>query len=133
MGNWYTWGAATANTAKNATSNGTKATDSICPAGWQLPDNDGTKSYYNLATTTYGIGDNSTSSTKLRSSPLSFAYAGVYNFDGGVSYVGSRGYYWSSTAGLSDNAYNLYFNSSNVAPQNNAYRGFGFSVRCVVR
>lgn len=45
--------------------------------------------------------------------------------------VGSNGYYWSSTANGTDNAYDLYFNSSEVEPAGNSYRYYGRSVRLV--
>jgi len=37
VGNYYNWGAATAGQAKDITTNGQNATQSVCPAGWQLP------------------------------------------------------------------------------------------------
>lgn len=54
-------------------------------------------------------------------------------YRGGSSdyYVGSNGYYWSSTSHESDanNAYSVYFYSGYLGPQNNYYRYDGFSVR----
>ncbi|MFV5686516.1 fibronectin type III domain-containing protein [Flavobacterium sp. GB2R13] len=44
--------------------------------------------------------------------------------------VGSDGFYWSSTVNGA-NAYYLYFTSGNVFPGYSAYRGSGFSVRCI--
>ena len=55
------------------------------------------------------------------------------NRDGtSVSRVGSYGYYWSSTASGTSNAYSLYFNSSNFNPSDNHNRYNGFSVRLVI-
>lgn len=50
----------------------------------------------------------------------------------GVSwyYVGSDGYYWSSTL-TSSGAYSLSFNSGNINPEDGYSRNFGFTVRCV--
>ena len=48
-----------------------------------------------------------------------------------VSNVGSRGYYWSSTATIAYRAYGLYFDSSYVLPANDLYRCYGYSVRLV--
>ena len=44
---------------------------------------------------------------------------------------GSNGLYWSSSYNSATYAYNLYFNSSEVKPQNNGSRRDGFTVRAV--
>ena len=59
-----------------------------------------------------------------------FPYAGLVNSSSLYS-VGSDGYYWLRTAGSTDYAYYLSFNSSYVVPANNYDRYFGFSIRCV--
>jgi uncharacterized protein (TIGR02145 family) len=59
-----------------------------------------------------------------------FPAAGNYNGTS-LNNRGSNGYYWSSSYNNSSNAYNLNFNSSNVNPQNNNNRYYGFSVRAV--
>ena len=58
-------------------------------------------------------------------------YAGgrLYNI-ANVNYVGSYGYYWSSTPRNAGNAYSLLFGSSSIYPQTNDGRSYGFSVRC---
>jgi hypothetical protein len=48
-----------------------------------------------------------------------------------VSYVGSSGFYWESTANGSGSAFTVGFDSSNVYPANNFNRTLGFSVRLV--
>lgn len=53
------------------------------------------------------------------------------NSNGSLNNVGSNGYVWSAAANSQNNAYYLYFNSSNVNPQNNNNRANGFSVRPV--
>ena len=53
------------------------------------------------------------------------------NSSGGLSYVSSRGYYWSSAARSAANAYGVYFDSGSVYPLNYKYRAYGFSVRPV--
>lgn len=45
--------------------------------------------------------------------------------------VGGNGNYWSSSANDENNAYNLYFNSDNVNPDNANNRNNGLSVRLV--
>ena len=59
-----------------------------------------------------------------------FPASGIYN---GTSLYnrGSSGYYWSSSYNSATNAYNLYFNSSNVIPANNSGRRYGFTARAV--
>ena len=94
-----------------------------------LPTKD---NFVNLITTTYGIGSNTAGSTKLRSSPLNFAYTGYYNYTSGkLSDETTYGAFWSRTVDGSSGAYSLYFNSSYVDPQNYNFRYFGFSVRLV--
>ena len=157
-GNYYTWAAAIANTTAY-TSNNTSVTDtSICPAGWHLPqggsktriesndDNDfwnltvdvlngGIKpANYSSSTTPYYNGSTEAGSVdkKLRSYPNNFVHSGnVYN--GSVGYRGPNGYYWSSTAASSINAYGLYLKSSIVYPGTHSSNKFaGKVVRCVV-
>lgn len=64
---------------------------------------------------------------------LQLSLGGVaYNYsNGSLSYVGSLGYYWSSTVYNASRAYNLYFDSSYVYPQDYSNKGYGFSVRLV--
>ena len=135
-GNLYTWHTTTAGTGTyNMNTDGTNATSSICPRGWRLPQNDGNNSYQNLLFTSYGLKNDSNSSTKMRSSPLDFSFAGYYDFVVGRVYkTDSRGgYYWSSTAYSSNLAYNLNFNSSYVYPRSWNYKANSLSVRCVAR
>lgn len=61
---------------------------------------------------------------------ISLPAAGSRYCDGGVYYVGSRGYYWSSTPRDSENAWRLFFGSGGVAMRSN-YRCYGQSVRLV--
>ncbi len=96
-----------------------------------LPTKD---NFVNLITTTYGIGSNTAGSTKLRSSPLNFAYTGYYNYTSGkLSDETTYGAFWSRTAYSSTSAYSLYFYSSNVNPQGNYYRGGGRPLRCTMK
>ncbi len=52
------------------------------------------------------------------------------NSTGTLNNAGTNGNYWSSTQYNTDNAYRMYFNSSNVNVDNPNKRN-GFSVRCV--
>ena len=95
-----------------------------------LPTKD---NYVNLITTTYGITNSSAGSTKLRSSPLDFAYTGYYSTSGSLSNETTYGYFWSRTVNGSSDAYLLYFRSSNVNPQSTSFRGNGFPLRCTAK
>ena len=132
-GNYYNWYAATAGTGTSSMTS-SDATASICPKGWRLPPNStASKSYYYLITTTYGLASSAAGSTSLRADPLNFNLSGDYDYSSGaMGGQGSGGVYWSSTAYSSATvAYNLYFNTSYIYPQNYGYKGHGFSVRCV--
>ena len=129
-GNYYNWYAATAGTGTSSMTS-SDATASICPKGWRLPSNTGTKSYYNLITTTYGLASSSAGSLALRAAPLNFNLSGRYNYiDGAMDSRGSYGYYLSSTAESAMNAYGLLFGKSYIY-QSSSGKGHGFSVRCV--
>ena len=135
-GNYYSYVAATAGTGTSATSNLTKATDSICPKGFELPTsgssfNSTPGSFYNLLTNAYNISSNTTGGTAMRSAPLFFVRSGYVSPTNYLSSAGYRGYYWSSVADSSSDAYYLNFYSSGVYPSNDLYRYDGLSVRCV--
>ena len=137
-GNYYSWEAATAGTGSSATSGGSKATDSICPAGWRLPQSGSSSSssslypysFYALVTGAYGI-TSSNNPTGISKAPLYFVRAGYVYGGSNLSYAGYNGYYWSSVASSSSDAYRLYFYSGAVGPSSYGYRYGGLSVRCV--
>ena len=136
-GNLYNWNAATATVGKQATT-GT-VYESVCPKGWQLPDNTGTYSW-NALMTAYGLptenGNSATHNAAIKTiqqSPLNFPLAGYYY---GSSVNQARyAYYWSRTVYSSNTnyAYSLHFNSEGgyFYPQHNNSKYSGFSVRCV--
>ncbi len=137
-GNYYSWGATTANEAQNI-SDKASASRSICPRGWRLPignNKTSSKSFgfllsqYNLQSTL------SSGQYDIRLAPLFFVYSG-YMYHGTMTEAGSRGDYWSSDSAVSDIiSYVLSFSSSvNPTAQNGGYgnRYDGLSVRCVAR
>ena len=68
----------------------------------------------------------------LLSSPLSFLRSGLFYW--GLAGLGNRGgvgYYWSLRSANTTVSNNLYFNSTDLFPQSNGHRGYGFAVRCV--
>ena len=139
-GNYYSWEAATAGTGSSATSSGSKAADSICPAGWQLPQSGSSSSssslcpysFYALVTGAYGI-TSSNNPTDISKAPLYFVRAGFVAGGNNLFNAGSSGAPWSSIAESSGSAYNLYFNSSTVdaSDSSNTQRYYGLSVRCM--
>ncbi|MBQ6394256.1 hypothetical protein IJH97_00655, partial [Candidatus Saccharibacteria bacterium] len=136
-GNLYNWNAATATIGKQATT-GT-VTESVCPKGWQLPNNTGTKSFntlmsaYSLPTTNGNSAAHNAAVRTIQQAPLNFSLAGHYN---NLSIGEARfANYWSRIV-FTDNvntAYNLLFNSEYGVfyPQSNYDKYYGFSVRCV--
>ena len=127
-GVYYNWYTATAGNGTYAMSSGTTTGD-ICPKGWHLPTGNTNGEFYNLNT---AINSGSTSSPSgLMASPANFLYSGSVN-GSSVSYQGSNGRYWSSTAYSSNYAYYLGFVSSYVIPgTDSSNKYYGFSVRCV--
>ena len=136
-GNYYSYVAATAGSGTSVTTRGDKAPDSICPKGFELPTsgssfNSTPGSSYNLLNQ-YGLtsspisGDNNIVKT-----PLFFVRSGyVSPLDEYLYYAGRGGYYWSSVANSSSNAYSLSFVSNSVIPSGSSNRYIGLSVRCV--
>lgn len=120
VGNYYSWGAATAGTGNSITSG--DASSSICPKGWKLPPNSGTGSYANVLS---GVGLGA-----IFSAPYYMVYTGV--IDGARLYdAGAQGRYWQSTASSDANAYVLKFDTV-LDTTSTAYgRSYGRSVRCV--
>ena len=155
-GNYYSWSAAIADTTAYTSNNTSVTNTSICPSGWHLPKggnksneannefwslvvtgiNNGTNpANYESSTTTYytGTPEGTDASNKLRAYPNNFVYSG-YVYGGSVLSRGSSGYFWSSTAFSSNNAYHLILGSSNVNPgTSSSNKYYGRSVRCVAQ
>lgn len=70
--------------------------------------------------------------SNINGNTLFFPATGIYN---GTSLIDreTNGYYWSSTYLSATSARYLRFNSSNVNPQNDNSRRFGFAVRAVIQ
>ena len=136
-GNYYSYVAATAGSGASVTTQGDKAPDSICPAGWELPTsyytyNSTPGSFYNLLNQ-YGLSDSPTSGdNNIAKAPLFFVRSGyVYPSNHNLDFAGSVGYYWSSVAYSSRYAYSQYFGSSYFTAAIGYSRYYGRSVRCV--
>ena len=115
------------------------APSSICPAGWKLPTGSGEKSYLNLISTVYQFdidNGNPTGATALQSAPFNFNLPGAYRYDRGVTYgQSSNGHYWTSMAerdnSYSDSAVQFSLNSSEIDPDFELDKSYGYTIRCV--
>ena len=160
VGNYYNWSAAVAsNDTSSLMANYTTAPDSICPAGWRLPEsrtsttstdpgyyseinytwvNEGLAQNYvtGTGTATYNP-DNSSGWTNIRNNPMYMVAAGYKNGTSAPTQLGTYGRYWTSTVYSGSVAYAPYFYSSGLYPayynSSNSPRGRGFSIRCVAR
>ena len=138
-GLFYNWYAATAGTGTYDMKNGAVAPSSICPAGWKLPAGTGEKSYLNLIGTVYGFdidNGNPTGIAALQSAPFNFNFPGAYRYNYGTTYgQSSNGHYWTSMSerdnDYSDSAVQLSLNSSEIDPDLELDKSYGYTVRCV--
>ena len=148
-GTYYNWYAATAGSGTYAMTNtGGNAQNSVCPKNWELPRNDGNKSWYNLLTTKFGMSTTGNASTTpalqdditkeinaTKKAPFSVLQAGAYHWAYGSLYDrGSGAYYWASAANSQTYARDLGFYAlQNFYPQYTDYKIYGLTVRCVAR
>lgn len=136
-GAYYSWYTATAHTGTAAMSSG-EASGSICPKGWRLPKGGSSGEFqalYNKGKsgwTTNGGKNGYWIGAANATGGAFFPAAGLYN-GSSSNYVGSRGYYWSSTAYNSSAAYYLSFYSGGIYPAASGSKYYGFSVRCVAQ
>lgn len=135
-GNYYTWQAATAGSGSAATAEGAIATSSICPKGWQLPNDSGAQSIYNFIAT-YGPNPNQVAGNFLYYTPFEmFLFGKYYTHMGGLDSLGFNGVYWTNTASAynsSKTAYTTTFGERFVYTHYQDGRDDGFSIRCVAR
>ena len=135
VGNYYNWSAAVASSDTNGYNSG-NATNSLCPANWNLPADSmyGTlNSLYNPnITIDTELGSTAAADKALLAAPLYFVRAGNVG-SSALHYAGRLGVYWSSTVYSSSDAHGLGFRSSGVWPADNNGRNVGRSLRCVLR
>ncbi len=148
-GNYYNWSAAVAmNDTSAYTTKYTVMPNSICPAGWRLPNgltqtnSTVNISDFNSVLNTYSIanGNDATGNTnvgyqaggfnKILGDPLFMTRAG-FVVDTTLYDSGASGNYWSSTVVSDSQAYGLGFSSSGLYPAYQNNRDRGRSVRCV--
>ncbi len=137
VGNYYSWPAVTAGSGSSISSG--SAPDSICPAGWQLPNGSDTMaddsfgyllSQYNLISASTS-GDNNKAT-----SPLYFVRSGFVDpYYLVLYYAGRQGGYWTSQTKSSTGAYYFYVSifSYGSSSSSSGGRRVGYSVRCVAK
>ncbi len=142
-GNYYNWYSATAGNGTYSGSSGNTAGD-LCPAGWHLPTGTGYGEFGLLSNSLGGYQNNGVAQTmnsstnptgaimskRERHFPNNILYSGNVN-GASLNDRGSYGYYWSSTAFYSNNAYYLSLNSSYVYPSTLNYKYNGRTLRCL--
>ena len=134
-GNYYNWYIAVAGTTP--ANNDAVAASSICPKGWQLPnDSEPTdKSWSNLLNI-YHVSDGAQGAEIVHGSPINEVRAGLYqpsSSSGSETMIGELSYYWTNHRYSSSVAYAYrQMNSYNVI--HDAYGAHaGLSIRCVAR
>ena len=103
-----------------------------CPVGWKIPNGNVFTGF-----STSNVVGNFNGGWKFKrysddTVGVFFPASGWRRYsDGSLANVGLHSYVWFSSAHSQNLAYNLYFDSSSVNPQNVKYRAHGYSVRPV--
>ena len=133
LGNYYNWNAAIATSDSSSFVEYIDAEQSICPAGWTMPNIASFSKILRELNLTSGINGN------VHSAPVYFIYGGNMGGDGGNNWVGRIGRYWSSTptfTNINASALQILSNVSTIEiPGNDSglHRGNGIFVRCLAR
>ena len=114
--------------------NGTKSIYDPCPVSWRVPPGftfaNANKS--NVGWYSYGRDFKAITTNTSLSFPIPAAGFRHYS-TGGLGFIGEAGRYWTSASQANNLEHGNYlnFHSSDLSPANNAYRAYGYSVRCV--
>ena len=118
-----------------STANGTVTGMLILPDNWTKPSNctvaPGTDAFNRVTYYATAASGESNAWLDMEAAGAVFLPAAGLRSGVWVGSVGSRGYYWSSSALYGDSAYSVGFGSYYLDNQNNGSRSIGFSVRLV--
>lgn len=107
---------------------GERDTQWPAPSGFHVPLKDEWGAIYNILIITFWLAQNSTTMGTYLKMPMAWTRNSFFS---DIEFVGTSGYYWSSTAtDGGDSAYYLAFNSSRINPPDDVGTGEGCSVRC---
>ena len=144
-GNYYNWTASIASNNGSSYNSARTAANSICPAGWRLPNTAPTEGGYEFSKLLYKYGvttdDQNTSGyasggfNKIIASPLYFVRGGYIEAYSNSSLSGSgySGRYWSSTAKDRNYTGALWLFDSNIQLNYGPYKSAGLSIRCLAK
>ena len=101
----------------------------LCPSPWRVPT---MQDFVNLDIALYNNGTVHPDDTKYRDNNWGGVYGGYCSMNGTLNGRGVSASYWSQSEFSSTHAYFLYFSSNdNVDPQDNDYKYYGRTLRCV--
>lgn len=97
------------------------------PEGFHLPS---AREFFKLALALGYLEDGQIVRKNLQDK-CNFVFSGYAYDTGTLNYQGRDGYYWSSTQCTATSGYCLCFDSSEVTPVCDSYKGGGMAVRCI--
>ena len=109
-----------------------------CPTGWSVPTKGDYEKLLETAKvdkvwTSTGVKGYKFTDKTTPSASIFLPAAGCRSLDdGALDHQGSLGFYWSATSFSTDTAWSLTFYDG-YAAQNDNYRSYGFTVRCVLQ
>ena len=122
-GVYYNYCAATAGTYCYANDAGVNnATDDICPKGWRMPTG-GSNGEFQALRNKYNSGGSF--ATAFRAS-----LSGLF-YNSSADSQGSLNVFWSSSIYDGGRMYSMRVSNSEILPQNDSNRSYGFAVRCI--
>ena len=112
-----------------------KAEDSICPFGWELPNNGSSnKSFQYLLIDSYGyeIGSVAETAAAIRKPPFTFSAPGAYDStNGSITAQTAGGNIATGVVYGEWRSINVGYNMTQVYPGAANYKSYGFIARCV--
>ena len=136
---WYYTGDKATDNTRWTTSSSTKSIYDPCPAGWRVPDGDGSGVWSKALGSSSSFGHTYSSTYKGVNFPGKFGIgptiwypdSGYLQGATGIFYDTDRLSCWWSASHTSYNAYHLECDGSGVTPAKSSSRAPGYSVRCI--